>query len=272
LGILSSRKARRNPFNIYLLYLMIPDFMFSLLCGITCTLNAVKGEYWSSWMCSFQQWYVVFGIGSNAWLNAIITQQLHTMLRLSHHRHRYKPPTIIQVTKHALAVYFYCAFLATWGLINNDNFPYHTGAPFGLACLPMERDTHSTIFFWLFFFPLFVGIPVVYVAYVCYDVLVGSKLLPPTGKRRILVVYFFRLIVVFLIMWVPTFILLFIVAPWVPPSVHFAGGTWSHMQGIVSAGVSLFKPDIGNAVQRFVTCQCTVKNKNTMNEAHALQG
>jgi hypothetical protein len=258
LGVLSSRKALRNPFNVYLLYLMVPDIMFSLLCGITCTLNAVNGEYWSSWMCNFQQWYCVFGIGANAWLNAVITQQLHTMLRFSHQRRRYKSPTRIQVSKQALAVYFYCAFLGTWGLIDNENFPYHTGLTVGLACLPIERDTQSTIFFWLCFFPLFVGIPVVYVVYVCYDVMVVRKLLPPKGKRRVLSVYFFRLIMVFLIMWLPTFIVLFVAAPWLPTWAHFAGGTWSHLQGAVSAVVSLFKPDIWNAVQRFLTCQCGI--------------
>jgi hypothetical protein len=262
LGVLSSRKARRNPFNVYLLYLMVPDIMFSLLCAITCTLNAVKGEYWSSWMCNFQQWYCVFGIGANAWLNAVITHQLHTMLRFSHQRRRYKSPTRIHVTKQALAVYFYCAFLGTWGLIDNENFPFHTGLPSGLACLPIERDTQSTIFFWLCFFPLFVGIPVVYVAYVCHDVLV-RKLLPPIGQRRTLVVHFFRLILVFLIMWLPTFIMLFMVASGLPPLAHFVGGTWSHLQGAVSAGVSLLKPDIRNAVQRFVTCQecCDVEEE-----------
>jgi hypothetical protein len=124
--------------------------------------------------------------------------------------------------------------------------------------LPIERDTQSTIFFWLCFFPLFVGIPVVYVVYVCYDVMVVRKLLPPKGKRRVLSVYFFRLILVFLIMWLPTFIVLFVAAPWLPTWAHFAGGTWSHLQGAVSAVVSLFKPDIWNAVQRFVTCKCGI--------------
>jgi len=93
LSILSSPKARRNPFNVYLLYLAVPDFVFSLSCGVTCLLNAWNGEYWSAWMCNFQDWYCVFGIGANMWLNACVTRELHTMLKFSHGRKRYMSPT-----------------------------------------------------------------------------------------------------------------------------------------------------------------------------------
>ena len=255
LGVVSSRKARENAFNVYLLYLMIPDFTFSLLCGVTCALNAANGGYWSEWMCNFQQFYVIFGIGANAWLNAAVSHQLYKLLRFSYQRRKYQSPSRAYVTKQAIAVYLYCAFLGCWGFIEKENFPYHIGAPSGLACLPIETDKQSTIFFWLCFFPLFVGIPIAYVAYVSYEVFLGGKLLPPTGKRRILTVYFFRLILVFLVMWIPAFILMFIAATWLPPWAHYAGGTWSHLQGAVSAGVSLYKPDIWDAVVQFVTCQ-----------------
>ena len=76
LSIVMNKKLRERPFNLYLIYLMIPDFVFSLLCAMTCLLNAINGAYWSHWMCNFQQLYVVFGIGANAWLNAIIAHQL----------------------------------------------------------------------------------------------------------------------------------------------------------------------------------------------------
>lgn len=34
LGIVTDRRARSNPFNFYLVYLTIPDLLFSLLCGM----------------------------------------------------------------------------------------------------------------------------------------------------------------------------------------------------------------------------------------------
>lgn len=64
-GILSDRKARRSPFNLYLIFLMIPDILFAFTCAITCTLNAIVGHFYSVPVCKFQSFYVVFGIGES---------------------------------------------------------------------------------------------------------------------------------------------------------------------------------------------------------------
>ena len=254
LSILLSPRARKSSFNLYLLYLMVPDFTFSLLCALTCFLNAINKEYWSSWMCNFQTWFCVFGIGANAWLNTVVAYQLHTMLSMSHDCRRYTAPTRTRVTVHALLVYLYCGFLGTWGLVERERYPFHSGSVGGLACLPIETDVISTVFFWAVFFPLFAGIPIMYVFYVLYDVL-KRHLLPSKGKRRLIALYFFRLIAVFLIMWLPTCVLLWMAASYLPTSVQFAGGTWSHLQGAVSAGVSLLKPDIFRAFRNFMCCR-----------------
>ena len=251
LSILSSRKARQNSFNLYIVYLMIPDFIFSLLCFMTCFMNAINGEYWSGWMCNFQQGYAVFGIGANTWLNAVVTYQLHTMLRYSYRRRRYRSPSRATVSIHAAIVYLFCFFLGSWGVYDKQMFPYHSGTYSGLACLPLEVDRASTMFFWFIFFPLFAGIPILYVGYACYDVW-RNTLLPPTGKRRLLAVYFARLIIVFLVMWIPTVVVLFVVP--VGPWLSFAGGSWSHLQGFVSAVVSLMKPDIAASFKNLITC------------------
>jgi hypothetical protein len=253
-GVVSSHKVRQNSFNVYLIYLMIPDILFSLLCAVTCLLNAINGEFWSTWMCNFQNLYCVFGISANAWLNAVITFQLHTMLRFGNRRRRYTSPTRKTVTVHALSVYLFAAFLGTWGSIDAPWWPFHSGPLSGLACLPIQTDRRSTIFFWSCFFPFFAGIPILYVAYVCFDIW-KRNLLPPMGRRRHLTIYFGRLILVFLVMWVPTLLLLFVFSTWLPPWAHFVGAMWCHWQGAFSAGVSLLKPDIYQAVKNLVTCK-----------------
>ena len=83
IALIINPRIRRQPFNCYLLYLMIPDFVFSLSCGVTCLLNTVKGSYWSHTMCNWQQFYVVWGVGSNCWINAIISYQIHNLLKCS---------------------------------------------------------------------------------------------------------------------------------------------------------------------------------------------
>ena len=40
LGIVTNKKTRQKPFNLYLLYLTVPDFVFSLICGVTCASHA----------------------------------------------------------------------------------------------------------------------------------------------------------------------------------------------------------------------------------------
>ncbi|CAJ1947289.1 unnamed protein product [Cylindrotheca closterium] len=253
LGVVSSRKTRRQPFNLYLIYLMVPDFLFSLLCAMTCLMNAIHGSYWSHWMCNFQQFYVVFGFGANMWLNGVVCFQLHRMLSFSNGRRRYQMPSRRRVTFHSMAVYSWCLFLASWGIYETPKFPFHSGAVTGLGCLPVETDGASTLFFWLVFFPVFAGIPLVYVMWACFDVY-RRNLLPPRGKRRLLFIYYARLVGMFVVMWVPSIVLAFVMP--ISPEYFFAGGTWSHLQGGVSAVVALMKPDILQAVKRFIKCRC----------------
>ena len=254
ISIITSRNARKNPFNLYLVYLSIPDFSFSCLCGITCLLNAINEEYLSEWMCNFQSWYVVFGIGSNAWINACVTRELHQMLCSSGRFRRYCPPSRGYVTLQALAVYLFNACLGIWGTIDAPNWPFYTEVRTGLACLPIFPDKKSSIYFGAVFLPLFVGLPSFYIIYVTVDVW-RRGLLPPSGRRRLLAIYFARLILVFYFMWIPTVIALFMLLGKLSPTTVYLGGLWSHLQGAVSAGVSMLKPDIFAAVKAFVTCQ-----------------
>jgi len=131
-----------------------------------------------------------------------------------------------------------------------------------LACLPVEQSWQSSIFFWLVFFPLFGAIPITYILYISFIVW-KHKLLPPQGKRRLLVIYFGRIVVVFILCWVPYMLLLFVFTTWMPTWVHFAGGTLSHLQGAISAALSLLKPDLYHAVKSFYTCQVCRREKDS---------
>ena len=191
LSILRSRRARSNPFNMYLVYLMIPDMAFTIGCAVTCALNASQGHYWSERMCRAQSAYLVWGLTGNNWLNGTIAWQLHKMLRSSHRRLRYRPPTHGQVFQHAMLCYAWAAIVASWGVLPMAHFPHQTNALKGLACLPVEYSTTSTIFYFAVYVPAAFLIPMNYALYVLFDVLY-HKLLPPRGKRRLISFYFFR--------------------------------------------------------------------------------
>ncbi|CAJ1937600.1 unnamed protein product [Cylindrotheca closterium] len=266
-SILIQKNLRGKPFNMYLLYLMVPDFVFCLLCSITCFLNATKGSYWSVPMCHLQQWYSVFGIGGSAWINAIIAYQIHEMLKNSNVRRRYRVPTKKSVTLQCLAAFAWVIFLGSWGIYDTEHFPFHSGQMAGLACLPLEVDQASTLFFWLVFFPLFAGIPTGYGLWVGWHVY-RNNLLPPMGKRRLLSVYFGRLLLVYCVMWIPAILFIFIIpgSLKVPAWTAFAGGTWSHLQTFVSCCAIVMKPDINEAYKDFMLCRIGRKKREEEEE------
>ena len=103
--------------------------------------------------------------------------------------------------------------------------PHEARLSAGLACLPHEYDTTSTVFQWVVFVPLFALVPTAYAMYVALDVVRG-KLLPPEGKKRDLAIYFFRLVVVFLVMWVPSIFLMFVAGGHLPAWVSVQHSSW----------------------------------------------
>lgn len=92
-----------------------------------------------------------------------------------------------------------------------------------------------------------------YVIYVWIDVR-RRKLLPKSGRTRSVAIFFARITFVFLLMWLPTVIAIYIIgasSAW----FSFLGGAWSHLQPAVSIGVSLLKGDIREAFLDFVKCR-----------------
>lgn len=206
----SRPKVRRNPFNVYLIFLMIPDMLVAWICGFTCLSNAIAGKFTTEFMCYFQSFYMIAAIGANSWLNLLITRQLYLMLDAARKFQRYPMPTRGQVVKEAIAVYIYSIFLAMLGVLPNaSRWPHHTRLTIGAACIPMDYNCASTAFFYLVFFPLLFGIPLAYVCWAGYQIY-KHNMLPASGRRRILAIYFFRLAAVFVIMWLPGLLLLFV--------------------------------------------------------------
>ena len=249
-AIFRVKTVREKAFNCYLAAITLPDFVGSFSCVITCAMSATVSTYYSEVMCGWQTFYLVWGFTANCWMNAVIAHQLYKMLRVSHFRGRYHPPTRKRVALQALCVYLYEAVIATLSTWNIPAVPLRAGSYSGFACFPKDYDVPSSIFFWLVFVPAFLLIPLGYVL-VCVIIVFRRGMLPPIGRRRNLAVYFFRLVFVFVAMWLPFIIIAFIVGParpgvessWLP----WTSAAWSHLQGLASVLTSLTKPDIKNA-------------------------
>ena len=248
--------TRRNPFNVYLLYLMVPDLWFAAACAVTCVINAHVGHFFSPGLCRFQSFYVVWAVTANSWLNAAIARQLHTMLSSSNLRMRYHVPTRWRVTYEALTVYGLATFVASWIFVPSQWLPHRTAAISGQACIPVEYSRASSIFFFVVYVPFMTLIPLVYTGWVGFDIWYHG-LMPPVGRRRLLARYFMRIIAVFVTMWLPFIVLVYVVAGnfWLEPWVLWIGGAFGHLQAACSAAMSLLKPDVAQAFRDFLQCR-----------------
>lgn len=254
-GILCSHKARALTFNLYLLFLMVPDFLMSFLCAIACFLAVSAGHWYSPFMCHFQSWFIVFGIGGNSWMTVVILRQIHKMLSNARRCIRYTNPTRKEVYIQSGIALLWATFLGIWAVLPTSwNIPIRTYPQQGYACVPIEYNFPSSLFYFLVFFPCLSGIPLLYTTYVIFDVW-RKSLLPKRGQRRIFAVYMMRIILCMYCWWLPSIMFKYFIPSAVGPWGKCFFSIWMHLQGIVSSGLMLGKPDINKAVKNLVTCR-----------------
>jgi hypothetical protein len=291
IGILSSSKARASSFNLYLVMLTAPDFVFSSSCALTCALNIFNRFFTSVQMCDWQAWYLTFGVAGSFWLNAAVAAEVHTLLKQTKALLDYHPPSHRTILARCLAIYALCAIVSTWHLW--WFLPFKARPIHGLACFAVDYDQSLTFFFWLAYVPMVGGIPCAYVIYIavdCWrmDLLFKNITAVSRGKSRVLAapletscqndaaaleeirqqlhvrrsrrarqlsIYFGRIFLCVLVMWTPSlfFAMLF---PMRSSWGLWAGGVWGHLQAVMSAVMCLTKPDIRKAVLGLFWCAC----------------
>jgi hypothetical protein len=204
-------------------------------------------------MCRWQAVYLVYANAANAWINALTTREMYRLLLNSNQRRRYFPPTIRKVCQQSAVVYLYGLFISLWILVDGPWGLHDVDALYGFVCIPVQFSAGANLFWYLLFLPIFMGIPILYVIWIVYDIY-AKKLLPPTGKRRELTIYFFRITFIFIFFWMPT-VLVYYVFQGMHPWGMFALGVFTHSAGGVSAIFTTFKPDVGRATNNFLRCK-----------------
>lgn len=256
-------KVRKNAFNTYLFYLVMPDFLFSVGAFITATSNAIVGHYISDWMCQVQHFYLAVGVGGNTWLNATVAFQLYRLLRKSkfpQFKRQYKPPTHKDARRHSLLVYLGVIAVSCLYYIPIPGDPLEIVSHKGMFCLAGEGSRTSSLTFWLVMLPSIVLVPLGIVLWTSFQV-IRYNMLPMRGRRRALAVFFTRLLFVFVIMWMPAILFIFIGGTWGRPWLAMGGATWSLMQSGASALAALSKDDIRKAVLDLLFCRSREEQK-----------
>jgi hypothetical protein len=157
-AILSSPKARSSVFNIYLAALNWPDITFSVAFLFTSLQNLGHGGYLIG-MCKYQSFFVAFGGSASFYMNALIAYEVYGLLSATKRLKAYIPPSNRTVILRVLAVYAWCAFLASCVLWAVPIYPYLMR---GLICLPSEVSTASSMFRFAVFMPMTFMAPVMF--------------------------------------------------------------------------------------------------------------
>jgi hypothetical protein len=76
LAVLKSKPAMKFGFNVYLVALMIPDWIHTSQSALIWYLSAMSGRYIGQAACYYQSWFTYFGLGGTAWINAIVAYEL----------------------------------------------------------------------------------------------------------------------------------------------------------------------------------------------------
>ena len=251
-GILRSTKARGNVFNLLIVFLCVPDFVFSLLCGVTCALSYMADEYYAGSLgCKWQAFYVIFGFTGSMWMQVVIAAELRHALRCSRGEQRaYVHPTLRQVLGRAGAVYALSLFFASWIFL--DAIPVRAAATSGMACVPLAHDPGSEVFLWVVYLGVVAFLPLGGILYMAWDIFRRGFHRGVDGATRELLAFFVLVLCVYLIMWLPSVASIWIFDARIPGGNTFNvfGGLWSHLQGLVSAFVFLRKRDVLDAVRR----------------------
>ena len=244
-----------------MLYLFVPDFLFSALSGALSAAIASNTELSGlGWMCKFQSFYLVWTMSCVCWLSAVIGYELHYMLWSSFRCIRYQPPTKQRATRNSLVVYTIVVALACWSTFGYPAvYTADSSMQGDLYCLPVSHDTKTILFLCFCFYPLLATIPLVFLTWVVYDVY-RHKILPQRGQRRNLSLYFLRLGLMYILLRFPAAAVATF-APMANSWLTWAVGICGHLQVLLSAVLSLRKPDVLLAVQELMTCQRTQEHE-----------
>ena len=260
-SILRKAEIRQNSFNLYLLFIAIPDFIASFSCFLTCVMSAPKAEYYSEAMCGYQAFYLTFAFTANALMNGVIIYQVHKLLRYSQHRRRYFPPKRKQVFCHAAAVYAYALLLGMLAGFNIPEMPLESHAYYGYACYPMEADDSLTWFFYFVFCPFTMLIPCTYAFGVMFHIY-WYKLLPPEGRRRSIALFLVRIVAVYFLVWFP-FVMILLLGNFVAmsPWITFAKSALSHLQALFTTAVCYYtNNELKASMREIMLCDRCARN------------
>ena len=201
-------KARAFTFNLYIIFLLVPDCLFNFIEGWRCIGEGLNDGRipWS--LCYARNFMIIFYYYSNVFMNALIACKVYKLVVDAYHCKRTKLPTARRVALEACSVYLFAALVAgwfvmplDWGVVKTTSDPYYVSS-FGTPVFNQYLGICISVAISLP--PFFCVFGVTYKVH-------KQKLLPLQGSTRALALYFMRIIVVFIAFYFPMLTLAMIV-------------------------------------------------------------
>lgn len=227
------QKQSFSPYNLYTIYLAIPDFLYSLLKIYSCSNLIEFGNTGNPITKAFRDACVA----ANVYLNCIVSYEVLTLLRKCNEVARYKPPSLRKITIQAIVVYT-ASFIYSISL-------YFIGNGVGDIKGHIHVIANSIIVF---------TIPFLYLLGICISIKYHKYLSSAPDRMKETMWYFLRIVFVFFLMWFPGFILQLVGRHVDNPIIEHVGSIFFALQPCLSTSMALLKSDIRNYVKDFVTC------------------
>ena len=247
------RRKRASTYNLYLVFLAIPDLMYNLfLIYLFGTYNRLMQDIDESGNVRNFKWVAVLNVGevpwidhpfdlalfatcaaANLYMNAIIALEILKLLRNSKRRKRSQAPTLQKACIQAVCTYTIGGIIFVVDYFN-DNL----------------KDRLPTWLVTLLYLPIAILVPIFILLWVCFRMywegLIGDTRTKAGKRLAILIRYFTRIIVVYICIWLPAVIfytaqffdehkegLYYFIA-----CILYALSAWANF------GLSLTKPDV----------------------------
>jgi hypothetical protein len=206
--VYSSKKTRNTSFNLYLIFLLIPDVLINAAYGIVQVSLAFNDGIYKSGYCTMGLLSYFFYFFCNFPLNAVVAYEIHTLLIRSSKRMRTQPPSLRKVYTQILVVYLFACLMTVW----------FTLGLFGVPWSPMyivNEDTYATtlgstilttpvcyVIFWSV-----ILVPTIYVVYVRSSIWYRNLLPDASDRMKSITYYFMRIVLLFFGFYIPNLIL-----------------------------------------------------------------
>ena len=249
-----------NPYNMYLCFLAVPDLILNayLLGMYSSFANQKYNPIYSAgsivWneiappaaFASFEGAFVVACSTANLYLNVIISFEMFLLLKSNHDIQRYAPPKLQKVVFQSISVYVFAIIIFV------THYFICRAVSEGKILFLKTNTVWSLIVTYI--------LPIGFFAGVCFLIWYRSYIKATTRKPRQCVLYFFRIIVVFCIIWLPGMLLLVIGTPTRNGTLISLGLLFCAIQPIVSTCMAMTKHDVRNYCLDFITLSYCFKN------------